>query len=128
MITELIAHLQASPIAGLPIADMRDDDRYPFNNLNITPVLLREQGGNIDRDIGAVGYDIFLHSIANATDQQRGALMSLARDLQNWLVLNGKQGRMYAINVIRGVSGPYRDGQNRYIAVINITVRRNLGG
>lgn len=128
MITELITHLQNSPVAGLPIADIRDDDKYPFSDLTATPVLLREKGANIDRDIGSVGYSIFLASEGNATPSQRGAIMSLARELQNWLVLNEKQGRMYAINVIGGVAGPYRDGQNRYIAAINITVRRGLGG
>lgn len=128
MITELITHLQSSPVAGLPIADIRDDDKYPFNNLTTTPILIREQAGNVDRDISSVGYNIFLATAGNATPAQRGAIMTLARELQNWLVLNEKHGRMYAINVIGSVAGPYRDGQNRYIAAINITVRRNLGG
>lgn len=126
MITELITHLQQSPEAGTPVAIWRDDERPPFSDLSSTPLLIREQTGSLDRHISAQQYDLFLYSEGNGTNAQMGAINSRIRALELWLVNNRQYtGGMYGIEITGSVSGPYKDGQNRWYYSISIQVRRN---
>lgn len=130
MITELIQHLQNSPIAGRPLSVMRDDDLYPFKDQTLKPILIRQQPGSVDRDIGAAGYDIYIHSEGGTNTSAKfnvsnGEVINDATALMNWLLVNSRSGDIYGIDVTGGVGGPFRDGQNRAIASISINVRRS---
>lgn len=128
MITEFIQHLQKSPEAGTAISIWRDDDLAPFNVLSSTPILLREQPSRQDRNIGAANYDLWLFSQANGTPQQSGAINTRIKALQDWLLTSRDYtGKMYAVDILGGVSGPIKDGQGRWAYSLSIQARRAFG-
>lgn len=125
MILELIQHLQASGLfTGYAFTDWRDDAAYPFKD-NIPVCLIRIQGGRQDRDIGAPGADIYLHSPTNATNSQRGALLATAAQLDRYLTTATVFANVQHIEMPTSAAGPYKDGQNRYFTAHRITIRRS---
>lgn len=127
MILEFIEYLRKSPEAGA-ISIWRDDDELPFSDLSSTPVLIRQSSSQVDRDISVYIYDVWLFSPANATNSDAGQVENRANILQDWLTMSRDYtGRIYGVSVINGVSGPFKDGQNRWSFSINVQVRRGLG-
>lgn len=128
MIDDLIAHLQKSPEAGTPISVWRDDDRAPFNNLSSTPMLIRQQPGSQDRDIGQANFDLWLFSEGSGTGAQSAQIKNRINALQNWLISSRDYtGNMYGVSVTNATSGPMKDGQGRWSYMISIQVFRGLG-
>lgn len=122
MIRDIITYLASSPVGGRPIAYQRDDDRAPFSDTTTTPVLIRQQPGSADRDITRTTFDIWVFTAGNPTNSEIGTLMDTAKALEEYIVANFKQDPIHNIDVIGGVSGPYRDGQQRQSASLTIRV------
>lgn len=129
MIQDLIQHLLASGIfTGWAFTDWRDDTAYPFGGTTAHTgniCLIRGQGGNQDRDIGAIGVDIYLHTSKNATPAQRGALLATAAQLDRYLTTATTFANVQHIELPTASAGAYKDGQERYFTAHRITVRRS---
>ncbi len=127
MTTDLINHLISSGIlTGYAYTEWRDDSTYPFNQ-DMQIVLIRDQSGPQDKDIGNIGVDIYLHTGKNASNSDRGVMLNTAESLSDWLNYNYKFSRFYGIRISGQKSGPYKDEQNRYFTVIRIQLLRNSG-
>jgi len=127
MMQLLIQHLMASGLfTGYAFTDWRDDATYPFATTHTGNIcLIRTQGGNQDRDIGAVNVDIYLHSVRNATNSQRGALLATAAQLDRYLTTATVFANVQHIEMPTSAAGPYKDGQERYFTAHRITIRRS---
>lgn len=124
-LTDLITHLRASNLFnGWAFTDWRDDASYPFSN-DMNVCLIRIQGGNQDKDIGQVGVDIYLHTKKNATNSDRGALVTLAGSLDEYLITSTEFENVQHIEVNSSYAGPFKDGQDRYLTAHRITLRRS---
>lgn len=126
LVPKIINHLNASGIfTGYAFTDYRDDGAYPFKELNTPCVLVRVQGGSQDRDIGAPGVDIYVHTKAQATNSDRGALYETAAQLDRYLTTNTVFDNVQHIEMPTSSAGVYKDGQERFYTAHRITVRRS---
>jgi hypothetical protein len=127
MINEIFAWLATSPSGSRPMAFQRDDDKAPFSNTSSTPLLVRQQTGPADKDLTRRTFDLWLFTAANPANSDIGNLFAEAKALEEWIIANHRTGRIYAIDVVSGASGPYRDGQQRQSISMSITAHRNTG-
>ena len=125
ILQDLIQHLLASGLfTGWAFTDWRDDASYPFSGN--TPVCwIRIQGGRQDRDIGAPGVDIYLHTVKNATAAQRGELLTTASQLDRYLTTATVFNNVQHIEMPTSAAGAFKDGQERYFTAHRITIRRS---
>lgn len=127
MINEIFDYLAISPVSGRPMAHQRDDDKYPFNDLSSTPVLVRQMTGPADRDISRRTFDLWIFTQANPSNSEVGALFDLGLNLERYIVANYKAHPIYYLDVVSGANGPYRDGQNRQAIGLSITASAVTG-